>query len=783
MAADQKDTIRKIEKAIVRRTLGNLRASLHLFDSTPFEKSIANRGLSEIFARFIKSSEQSAPEQRDKYIIERISSETTDLIQPISEETSEKKDAIRKIHTELLSAKRITHLFELVTEIRLEKILKDVKDLDVKDLKEEQIISRLRLFTVFLKDFILYYPHVDSIEKENIAIQISDITVHQAVAKQFVDIYRWLITFENEIENEYADLSKLLSGFITFLDQTQKNIPIDYTTTYLLKWIDAIKDDLNSLTVESIISEEKRNTEEGEKLLAEEREKLEEEKRKLETQRKIEEEREAKEREKFAEETRKIEEEKEKLEKEREILEKERLAEEERKKVKEEKSEENQSLPIDKEHLLQKIKTFLMEKYSMSEEDAIAKAEAVFQIAVKNGSVIPQAPELLQSSSEDKKRTPPFMASLADALRNAVLRKGDSPSDEVEKQINTFISDIGSFAHQAVSKTGSLRKVAKIPKATRYGNVISEKHLEQTDEIVYVLSVLPTEEALEKLDNGYILIGKEKSKTAKLYYFHKGKKDQLVICDPGDLTALCTHASTSLKSDEEGLKLTPKQQLDMIIRPCGGHNHKLAKDAALAESSRGVPPVLVSQSSITLLPRPPKKQFDFSGYDIELIKDGEDFPENLKPNTLYFKWDKEKNTLTVKHLKINGGIFDYSGIIKLSINQTLLLELFEDRKKIGEHDVQEFLKKNFIHRAHSDVDQKLREKGRKEQEEEPKEKGVLGEGKSEKDPDLTRLSTSLATFLPPPSSPRADPISAETILPVAGSEKQSSPPRMTNSQE
>src|SRR5690349_1207346 len=85
MAADSQDTreilettpqdaTKKIEKEIIKLTLGNARGSLHLFDITPFVKGTVKTPLHKMFAKFANSDDISAFDALTQYIINRIGS-------------------------------------------------------------------------------------------------------------------------------------------------------------------------------------------------------------------------------------------------------------------------------------------------------------------------------------------------------------------------------------------------------------------------------------------------------------------------------------------------------------------------------------------------------------------------------------------------------------------------------------------------------------------------------------------------------------------------------------
>jgi hypothetical protein len=244
-----------------------------------------------------------------------------------------------------------------------------------------------------------------------------------------------------------------------------------------------------------------------------------------------------------------------------------------------------------------------------------------------------------------------------------------------------LVSSTGQIDEAAVRDRKSKlvkSEVAKVPLAIKHPPFTrNDKNLEEF-EVLHVLSVLPKGEELDQLENGYILIGCEKSFMARLYYLHKDKKHKLVECHRGDLTSLCEYAS---ELQQARLSLDRKQQREFIITPTGGHNHQEAKAAPPASA-----PVL-PQSQSSSQPRsgsfsvgaPPQKKFNLEGYRMVLLKDGQDWPDDdiIENRVLYFKWNKSTNVLTVRHKLEDRSVFNFERPITLPKNIKLVGDEFE----------------------------------------------------------------------------------------------------------
>ncbi len=270
----------------------------------------------------------------------------------------------------------------------------------------------------------------------------------------------------------------------------------------------------------------------------------------------------------------------------------------------------------------------------------------------------------------------PSITSRQAALVKAALRSQASISQPKGQAVD--LGDLMKSIGEKKLKAGS--EVAKLPPAMKYTPINSRDKDLNEYEFLHVLSALPEGKEIDRLDNGYILIGSEKPGSARLYYLHKDKKDKLVECrlDKRDgLIPLCDHVK-SLEQGVTRLTLDCKQQRDLIITPCGGHNHKLAEDAVSA-------PVLAKSSSLQSGPsarfsfHAPQKESLFNKYGIVLLKDGQDWPEEatMANETLYFKWDKSKNVLAAKYRKEDGSIFDHERKIEFARNIQLVSNAFE----------------------------------------------------------------------------------------------------------
>ena len=349
---------------------------------------------------------------------------------------------------------------------------------------------------------------------------------------------------------------------------------------------------------------------------------------------------------------------------------------------------EAEVLAMDEKQLLDIFYTHYKNN-GLSEKDANIKARIAVRSFEKKRTVnekVELANQNIGSSSSALPAPPaappppapplPSITSRQAALVKAALRSQASVSQPKGQAVD--LGDLMKSIGEKKLKAGS--EVAKLPPAMKYTPINSRDKDLNEHEILHVLSALPEGKEMDRLDNGYILIGSEKPASARLYYLHKDKKDKLVECrlDKRDgLIPLCEHVK-SLAEGVTRLELECKQQRDLIITPCGGHNHKLAEDAVSA-------PVLAKSSSLQSGPsarfsfHAPQKESLFNKYGIVLLKDGQDWPEEaaMANETLYFKWDKSKNVLAAKYRKEDGSIFDHERKIEFARNIQLVSNAFE----------------------------------------------------------------------------------------------------------
>ncbi len=326
----------------------------------------------------------------------------------------------------------------------------------------------------------------------------------------------------------------------------------------------------------------------------------------------------------------------------------------------------------------------------MAARAAYESAEKRSMVPALPVSPLPPAPNFSVPQTKD------FRSNLADALKQVILTqtKG-SAVDETKagEQADNFILSIGGISQGAILETkGKLNKVevrkaqSSIRQAIPYkGELDIKRHPLAEVETLHVLSALPEGEEVDRFDNGYILISHEKPASARLYYLHKDKKDKLVECRSNkrdSLIPLCDHVK-SLGEGVKHLTLDCKQQRDLIITPCGGHNYKQAENAvsapALAKSLslQSGPSAQSGLSGRASFYAPPKESL-FKDHEIILLKD---WPKEMADKTLYFKWDESKKMLAVKYKKEDSSISGHERPINPS-NVKLVSDQFKQSEAL-----------------------------------------------------------------------------------------------------
>ena len=222
----------------------------------------------------------------------------------------------------------------------------------------------------------------------------------------------------------------------------------------------------------------------------------------------------------------------------------------------------------DEEEFLDKLITHLMDKLSLSREEAEKRARKAFADSeveeTQKESMSLMDGSLSSSSSAPPPPAPPplppaarFRLKAANTLKRAL---GSGDSKELDELVNSMIGrgvkkeDIKAAQSKMEKKKETASKVQRIPDATKYGPLEIPRVQEQA--IVHIFSHLPPQEEWEKLENGYLLVKDLKLVKTKLYYLNS---DGLVECRPdaqSKLQALCMHLDQFLDKDQLLKQLT-----------------------------------------------------------------------------------------------------------------------------------------------------------------------------------------------------------------------------------
>ncbi len=588
MAADSEETIKMIEKAIIKLALEGSPSVLELFDTKKFinkNKSLPLKKegsfLSKLFASTPEdasvSNQKSPQDLMAESVIKIISSKKgegkkeEDFFKNVMEElkesgelkkSEERLEGLKRVFSNLLNTRRIGVIFERAAEVRLENIAKE----------EMSEIERLQAFSSFLGDCIVFHPTLAS--SLSISGENSDEIPFFTIIPRLCEFEKKIKPITNllaeirEIEAILLGKEEVIRQFEEALKESTEGTEADKRakTEAMLRGKRAEVEELN-LEKEKKIEETKKMDIKGKtlNLLFELTNYLDDILKRYNAENY-----------QCIALRRQVDAVKAKLNDMEATLRAEVMPVEGEK---EEKAVE--VLLIDKERVLKYLKTLYMETFDMSEENAEVEAQAAFDKAKKESIDPPAALSAALSSYLSSAPPPPptFAYSLAAVVRasagSALSRstaRSSADQKKVEAQITKLITSISQVSEQVVqaskeklnSNAANAAKAAVYPKATKH-TLSTRKNIEES-ETLHVLSTLPNEKELEQLENGYILIGRRRPPTARLFYLQNG---ELVECDRDNLPLLYQHVSKSLGEPKTRLNLDLKEQKDFIITPCG----------------------------------------------------------------------------------------------------------------------------------------------------------------------------------------------------------------------